>query len=160
VTDVWPEDQVQAAARLIREVYTEPAAATTPQDLTKALEAALEATRSQWPTGLCRRLWEFLAEVADQRRRSPAHLSRWFHLVGFCLRPGFGDSLDKYRVEQLWKLLHAPPRDARPGAAKQPAGVRVVEGGADYWVMWRRVAGGLNSQLQNALYNRVRPGPV
>src|SRR5262249_47899050 len=36
-------------------------------------------------------------------------------------------------------------------------GVRVVEGGADYWVMWRRVAGGLNSQLQNALYNRLRP---
>ena len=37
-----------------------------PQELTKALEAALDAPRDEWPTGLCRRLWEFLAEVAEQ----------------------------------------------------------------------------------------------
>ena len=90
-----------------------------PQELTKALEAALDAPRHDWPTGLCRRLWEFLAEVAEQRRRSPAHLSRWYHLVGYCLRPGFGDPLDRFRVEQLWKLLHAPPR-AEPGRTVRP----------------------------------------
>ena len=50
----------------------------------------------------------------------PAHLSRWYHLVGYCLRPGFGDPLDKYRVEQLWKLMHAPPR-ARPAEPPLPA---------------------------------------
>ena len=75
VTDVWPEAQVQEAARLIREVYSGDDGPTTPQELTKALEAALDAPRHEWPTGLCRRLWEFLAEVADERRRSPAHLS-------------------------------------------------------------------------------------
>jgi len=31
-----------------------------------------------------------------------------------------------------------------------------MEGGADYWIMWRRVAGGLNAQLQGALHNRLR----
>ena len=31
------------------------------------------------------------------------------------------------------------------------------EGGADFWIMWRRVAGGLNVQLQNSLFNRLRP---
>ncbi|MFN4260434.1 MAG: Hsp70 family protein [Gemmataceae bacterium] len=151
VTDVWPEAQVQEAARLIRGVYGGDDT-LTPQDLTKALEAALEAPRPDWPTGLCRRLWEFLAEVADQRRRSPAHLSRWHHLVGYCLRPGFGDALDKYRVEQLWKMMTAPPRNV--------AGVplpKQVEGGADYWIMWRRVAGGLTATLQQALYDRLRP---
>ncbi len=153
VTDVWPEAQVQEAARLIREVY---ASATdtglSPQELTKALEAVLDAPRHEWPTGLCRRLWEFLAEVADQRRKSPGHLSRWYHLVGYCLRPGFGDPLDKYRVEQLWKLMHAPPRGE--AARTLP---RIPEGGADYWIMWRRVAGGLNTALQNALFERLRP---
>jgi hypothetical protein len=153
VTDVWLEDQVQEAARLIRAAYTGPAeAGPDARELTRALEAALDAPRHQWPTGLCRRLWEFLAEVADQRRRSPAHLSRWYHLVGYCLRPGFGDSLDKFRVDQLWKLTNAPPR---PEAGR--AVPRQLEGGADFWIMWRRVAGGLSSQLQQALYNRLRP---
>jgi hypothetical protein len=153
LTDVWPETQVQEAARLIREAYSGPAGVPSPRDLTKALEAALDASRQDWPTGLCRRLWDFLAEAADQRRSSPAHLSRWYNLVGYCLRPGFGDSLDRFRVEQLWKILHAPPRPAAGG--KAPA-ARPMEGGADYWIMWRRVAGGLSLQLQNALYNRLR----
>ncbi|MBL8793663.1 MAG: Hsp70 family protein [Planctomycetia bacterium] len=154
VTDIWPEVQVQAAATLIRTTYSDPLAASQsdPRDLTKSMEAALEAPRQDWPTGLCRRLWEFLSEIAEQRRRSPGHLSRWYNLVGFCLRPGFGDSLDRHRIEQLWKLLHAPPR-AEPG---KPV-VRIQEGGADYWIMWRRVAGGLSGQLQSALFDRLRP---
>jgi hypothetical protein len=151
LTDVWPEAQVQEAARLIRACY-EGDAQAEPKELTKLLEAALEAPRGDWPTGLCRRLWEFLAEVAEQRRRSPAHLSRWYHLVGYCLRPGFGDPLDRHRVEQLWKLCNAPPR-AEPGKTV----ARIPESGADYWIMWRRVAGGLNGQLQSALYDRLRP---
>jgi hypothetical protein len=145
VTDVWPEAQVQEAARLIRAVYTGEEA---PRDLTKALEAALDAPRHEWPTGLCRRLWEFLSEVADERRRSPAHLTRWSNLVGYCLRPGFGDPMDRFRIEQLWKMTAAPPRAGSP---------RVPEGGADYWILWRRVAGGLNPTLQRSLYERLRP---
>ncbi len=157
LTDVWPEYQVQAAADAIRRTY-QPSAGTTPllpQDLPKALETALEASRSEWPTGLCRRLWDFLAEVADDRRRSPAHLTRWFNLVGHCLRPGFGDPLDRFRVEQLWKLLTAPPRATAGGTGMVVT--KVAEGGADFWILWRRLGGGLNAALQNALYDRLRP---
>jgi molecular chaperone DnaK (HSP70) len=149
VTDVWPEPLVQAAASLIRTTYDGGDNAPDPRELTKSLEAALEAPRHDWPTGLCRRLWDFLHEVADQRRRSPQHYGRWFNLVGFCLRPGFGDPLDKYRVEQLWKLLHAPPKGGS-GTARQ------LEGGADYWIMWRRVGGGVNGPLQQDLLNRLK----
>jgi hypothetical protein len=148
-TDVWPEAQVQEAGRLIRAAYTETPEEVRPQDLTKALEAALDAPRHEWPTGLCRRLWDFLAEVAEQRRRSPAHLSRWYNLVGYCLRPGFGDPLDRFRVDQLWKMLHAP----QPGKT----GPRAPEGGPHAWIMWRRVAGGLHPSLQHALFDRLRP---
>jgi hypothetical protein len=145
VTDVWPEAQVQEAARLIRAVYQD---GGEPRDLTKALEAVLDAPRHEWPTGLCRRLWEFLSEVADERRRSPAHLTRWSNLVGYCLRPGFGDPMDRFRIEQLWKMTAAPPRAGSP---------RLPEGGADYWILWRRTAGGLNPTLQRSLYERLRP---
>src|SRR5262249_61089394 len=85
----------------------------------------------------------------------------WYNLVGFSLRPGFGDPLDRFRVEQLWKLLHAPARPApASGGRKSPdaASARMTEGGADYWIMWRRVAGGLSGQYQATLYNRLRPG--
>src|SRR5262249_44503709 len=152
VTDVWPEAQVQEAARLIREVYSTDSSELPPQDLTKALETALDAPRHEWPTGLCRRLWEFLSEVAEHRRRTPAHLSRWYHLVGYCLRPGFGDPLDKFRVEQLWKLVQTPPR-AEPGRVTP----RIPESGADFWIMWRRVAGGLIAPLHQSLFERIRP---
>lgn len=149
VTDVWPEELVQAAATRIRATY-ENALGPDPKQLTKELEAALDAGRDKWPTGLCRRLWDFLAEASDRRRLSPAHLSRWHNLVGFCLRPGFGDPMDKFRVEQLWKTLHSAGKGAKPGLA-QP------EGGADFWIMWRRVAGGLGTPLQNTLFSRLRP---
>jgi hypothetical protein len=165
VTDVWLEPQVQHAARLIRLVYTGKTDADqpptpeerelTPRDLTKSLETALDAPRHEWPSGLCRRLWEFLAEVADDRRRSPAHLSRWYNLVGYCLRPGFGDALDKIRIDQLWKMMVAPPR--AEGAGQRPSAPRPPESGADVWILWRRVAGGLSPALQQALYDRLRP---
>jgi hypothetical protein len=164
VTDVWLEPQVQHAARLIRLVYSGKAdpdnpptpadLALTPRDLTKALETALDAPRHEWPTGLCRRLWEYLAVVADDRRRTPAHLSRWYNLAGYCLRPGFGDALDKFRIEQLWKMMVAPPR---ADAGQRSSAPRVLESGADVWILWRRVAGGLSPSLQQALYDRLRP---
>jgi hypothetical protein len=146
--DVWPEAQVQAARSVLKRLYEGDDPDEAVRGVYRELEAALDAPRSEWPTGLCRRLWDFLLEVSDKRRRSPAHLSRWYHLVGYCLRPGFGDSLDRFRVEQLWKLLAA---QALGGSQN-----RIVDGGADYWIMWRRVGGGLHAALQQALFDRLR----
>ncbi len=146
-TDVFPEELVQKAAEQIKATFE---GSLPPNELTKSLEAALESSRDEWPTGLCRRLWTFLEEQADRRTRSAQHLNRWYHLAGYCLRPGFGDSLDRYRIEQLWKMLAAPFRAG--GVSQQQA-----EGGADYWIMWRRVAGGLSTAIQNTLMNRLRP---
>jgi hypothetical protein len=158
LTDVWPEAQVENAARMIRNTYQEQGAGPNPKELTKELEKVLEAPRVDWPTGLCRRLWDYLAEINELRRLSPQHLARWYYLVGFCLRPGFGDPLDKFRVEQLWKILHAPPRNENlnPGRVVP----KLFEGGADYWIMWRRVAGGLNAALQQSMFDRLRPSLV
>jgi molecular chaperone DnaK (HSP70) len=151
VTDVWPETQVQAAAEVMRSAYQRSDAdAAHVKEINKNLETALDASRSDWPMGLCRRLWEFLEELTPDRMRSIQHLHRWYHLVGYCLRPGFGDSLDRYRIEQLWKYIANP---AKSGAISQ----QQAESGADYWIMWRRLAGGLNQSYQNTLFNRIRP---
>jgi DNA-K related protein len=55
----------------------------------------------------------------------------------------------------LWKLINAPPK-VEPGK-KVVTAPRPAEGGADWWIMWRRVAGGLNTPLQSALYGRMKP---
>ena len=78
-------------------------------------------------------------------------------LTGFVLRPGFGDPVDRYRVESLWKLITAGASAGAgvgSGGKKQPV---VPEGGADYWIMWRRVGGGLNAALQQQLFSRLKP---
>jgi molecular chaperone DnaK (HSP70) len=145
--EVIPEHLVQIAAELVRGTFS-PADNPPPKELTKALESALEMGRSEWPTGLCRRLADVLVDVADGRMISPAHRTRWFNLLGFGLRPGFGDPLDRFRVDQLWKLFTAPKPGGQPPAP---------EGGADAWIMWRRVAGGLGGPQQQVLFDRVRP---
>ncbi len=151
VVDVFPEEKVQAAGGAIASAFAD---AVPPAELPKLLEAALESPRGDWPTGLLRRLWGFLEEHADGRGRSPQHLGRWYNLVGFCLRPGFGDPVDRYRVESLWKFITAA---ASAPAGAGPKKAAVPEGGADYWIMWRRVGGGLNTALQQALFGRLRP---
>lgn len=103
--------------------------------------------------GLCRRLWEFLETNANGRSRSPGHLSRWYNLAGFVLRPGFGDPVDRYRVESLWKLITSAASGQATGRKK----LTVPEGGADYWIMWRRVSGGLNTALQQQMFSRLKP---
>ena len=175
VIDVFPEEKVQEAGALIAAVFgdakvssDEPEALATgnqsvanasgssvnPSDLPKLLEAALESPRGDWPTGLCRRMWEFLEANATGRAKSPGHLSRWYNLTGFVLRPGFGDPVDRYRVEALWKMITAA---ASGQATSGPKKATVPEGGADYWIMWRRVSGGLNAALQQALFSRLKP---
>ncbi|MBN9522098.1 Hsp70 family protein [bacterium] len=149
VVDVFPEEKVQAAGAAVAATFAD---GTPPAELPKLLEAALESPRGDWPTGLIRRVWDFLEEHADGRGKSPQHLGRWYNLVGFCLRPGFGDPVDRYRVEALWKLITAAASGQT--AAKKPT---VPEGGADYWIMWRRVSGGLNTALQQALFGRLKP---
>jgi molecular chaperone DnaK (HSP70) len=138
----FPEDRIEAALHTLRDVYahsTEDAA----RHLTREWERTLEAGRRDWPTSLCRRLADGLIDIADQRRRSLAHVSRWYNLTGYCLRPGYGDSRDRFRVEQLWKLLCSPGKS--------------FEGGADFWILWRRLSGGLPANWQQTLLDRLRP---
>ncbi|MEZ4764211.1 MAG: hypothetical protein R3C26_13835 [Calditrichia bacterium] len=45
-----------------------------------------------------------LLEIMDGRKLSAAHEARWLNLLGYCLRPGFGDPLDDWRMKQIWKL--------------------------------------------------------
>ena len=109
----------------------------------KQLRAQLEALfgpREQWSLGLLRSLFDALLQRARGRRRSADHERIWLSLAGWCLRPGFGDPLDGWRIEHLWPLYGqgvAHGRDAQLCT--------------EWWTLWRRVAGGLDEPAQESL---------
>ncbi len=112
------------------------------KNLRNDLEKLLGSDRNQWPTVLLREMFAALLEGAKYRRRSEHHERLWLSLIGFCLRPGFGYPLDDWRVEQLWKTY--------------PHGIQFINEAqhwAEWWILWRRVAGGLNEQAQNLLFD-------
>ncbi|MGF1527161.1 MAG: molecular chaperone DnaK, partial [Candidatus Competibacterales bacterium] len=109
----------------------------------KRLRADLDkilGKREGWETPLLRELFGVLWEGARRRRRSADHERLWFNLAGFCLRPGFGYPLDDWRVEQLWTLY---PSAVQYGGENQVW--------AEWWTLWRRVAGGLPPAAQAQL---------
>jgi hypothetical protein len=55
-------------------------------------------------------------------------------------------------------LSHRTTLEDRRQSAQEPFDFATAGGKwADYWIMWRRLAGGLNQSYQNTLFNRLRP---
>jgi molecular chaperone DnaK (HSP70) len=106
----------------------------------KQLRAQLEhllGSRESWHTPLLRRLFDALMERARGRRRSSEHERAWLNLSGYCLRPGFGHTLDEWRIEQLWAMYETGVQHHKDSQVC-----------AEWWTLWRRVAGGLNVEAQ------------
>ncbi|MBI4865382.1 MAG: Hsp70 family protein [Candidatus Wallbacteria bacterium] len=116
-----------------------------PEGLRKRLEQALGMPREDWDTSLLRELWSALDEIESGRSRGPEHEVQWLQMAGWCLRPGFGDPLDPGRVDRLWSIAQAPPRFPRHEANHRAL-----------WVMWRRLAPGLDAVRQQSLHEKVR----
>ena len=135
---VVDEQTLKTGRDLIRSAFGSRSMA--PAGLIKQLEAATSQSRWEWPASLMRGLWETLMEVEAGRRLSVEHESRWLSLAGFCLRPGYGLAVDDWRVAQMWKLT--PQELAFP---------KNEQCRAEWWVLWRRLAGGLTAGQQATL---------
>lgn len=141
------EADIEQAQARIRSTFAQNAAPEhTPSALRSSLEQLLGLARDKWPTQTIRRLAQTLFEVQAGRARSPEHETRWLNLLGFCLRPGYGDIGDEVHLQQAWKLY-------LQGLAfpKEP------QCRSEWWVLWRRVAGGLSSGRQQHIFAQVWP---
>ncbi|MFN3197748.1 MAG: Hsp70 family protein [Bradymonadia bacterium] len=134
--------------RLLERTFNPHSAGADPKvakPLRKDLEKEL-GPRGQWPSHVCRALADRLLKVAHLRGRSAGHELVWLRLMGWCVRPGFGARKDAERIEKLWALwgegLHNP----------NDKGLW-----SEWWVMWRRLAGGLSVAQQRALYDACAP---
>ncbi len=131
----------EAVARIER-FYGSREANVEPREI-KGLRNDLErllGKRESWEMPLLRELFGVLWAGARRRRRSADHERLWFSLAGYGLRPGFGYPLDDWRVGRLWVLYEQGvqyPQDA--------------QNQAEWWTLWRRVAGGLDAAAQARL---------
>ncbi|MBL9009066.1 MAG: hsp70 family protein [Myxococcales bacterium] len=133
---------IAAATEQIRAVFVgEAPAASLPRQLSTVL-----GPRDGWSTAILRGLWEELKKHREARSRSPAHEARWLNLGGFCLRPGFGYPLDDWRVKEAWRVFNAGLVHERDETCK-----------LEWWILWRRIAGGLSRTQQDELWKRVAP---
>ena len=111
----------------------------TANNLLKSLEKILQLAKAEWNLQLIRALWPALNESSSGRRDSVEHEEAWLILAGFLLRPGFGAEGDETRIDQLWQLQSG--QLAYPGKRTQ----------IQQYILWRRVAGGLNQERQETI---------
>lgn len=114
-------------------------------NLLKNLEKIAGIPKAEWNGVLVRSLWPTLRDAASFREHSVDHEETWLILAGFLLRPGFGAPRDAIRIDELWEILSPGP--VWPGKRIQ----------LQLHILWRRVAGGLDRERQEALLTPELP---
>jgi molecular chaperone DnaK (HSP70) len=147
-------DRLEKAQTRIMTLFSRP---LDPRDkisaanLLKSLEQILRKPKVDWNYLLIRSLWRSLEDSFQERRRSVEHEETWLILAGYFLRPGFGAPGDETRIDALWRV-HSE-------GLKYPGKRNQLQG----YVLWRRVAGGLNRERQMAIVapelSRIRTQP-
>jgi molecular chaperone DnaK (HSP70) len=110
------------------------------KNLRRKLEGIL-GERETWSLAASRELFGVLIASPKSRRRSADHERIFFQLASWTLRPGFGAPLDDWRVSELFALF-------KEGVQH----VKEKNNWAQFWLTWRRIAGGLSADDQRAIY--------
>ena len=131
--------RVKEAVDKVERIFGGKAQKVTPKEvrqLRQHLEQGLGG-REGWDTALLRQLFDALLQRNRGRRRSAEHERVWLNLAGWCLRPGYGDPLDPWRIEQLWAMFDSGVQHHKDSQVC-----------AEWWTLWRRVTGGLDATAQ------------
>ncbi len=112
--------------------------------LMRDLETLFETRRDEWSLLTTRALFDALIEVAAARKKSADHEQRWLNLAGFLLRPGTGAPLDTWRARVMWGVFN-----------ENLAFGKSEPGKLAWWIVWRRIAGGLAKGQQEQIYDRL-----
>jgi molecular chaperone DnaK (HSP70) len=113
--------------------------------LMKTITKTVGRPKEKWPISLIRRLADELLNDISGKKISAEHEIRWLNFAGYCLRPGFGDGMDEQRIQSLWKIYHQGITFKKTLQVKN-----------EWWILWRRVAGGLISGKQRLFIQDLR----
>ena len=139
--DAAPHPKVDEAKARVQAAFTAGGALPT---VTRDLETLLETRRDEWSVMTTRALFDALVEVAAERKTSADHEQRWLNLAGFLLRPGTGAPLDAWRSRVMWGVFN-----------ENLAFPKSEPGRLAWWIVWRRIAGGLVKGQQEQIYDRL-----
>ncbi|MEP7124863.1 MAG: heat-shock protein Hsp70, partial [Byssovorax sp.] len=146
---VAPRDRAREDAReAIRVVFGKGRFDVAPRqvkDLVRDVERLL-GERASWTTEVSRDLFDTLIADAKSRRRSAEHERTFWLLAGYCGRPGFGAPGDDDRAARVAPLFAERvifPQEARIWQ--------------QFWIAWRRLAGGLDEPTQTAIRDALDP---
>lgn len=129
---------------LITEAFSKSSNSVKPRGLFIAIEDLWGQKREDFSAGLNRNIFDTMLETLSARRRDESFEASWFNIAGYTLRPGFGYPLDDWRIDKISSL-----------AAKWLQYNKDTQARLDWWVFWRRCAGGLHPNIQELLFGKV-----
>lgn len=132
IAAMYGKDRPEAPARDIK-------------DLGRKLERIL-GNRSDWTIETARALFDALWEYPKSRRRTAEYERVFWQWSGFCLRPGFGDAQDAPRVKAFAALFN-----------EKLAFGDETRNWQQFWIAYRRVAGGLPENTQVLIRDTLDP---
>lgn len=144
--EIFEASVIEEVQHCVRQAFLNPLNRVLIQSLVKEMSSILRRSKENWPLSVIRIISDELLEHIDKRTVNTDTEIRWLNLLGFCLRPGFGDGFDDHRIKKLWKIAKQGP------IFKNNAQVR-----SEWWIMWRRVAGGLSSGQQRQFMQDITP---
>ncbi|MBW2248355.1 MAG: hsp70 family protein [Deltaproteobacteria bacterium] len=144
--EVFESSVVDDVRELVREAFADGASDTLRISLARDISKHVERPKEQWPLTFIRRMADDLIELESVRTGSAVSESRWLNFLGFCMRPGFADSLDPIRMKKIWQIYIQ--------GMCHPNHLQVQ---SEWWIMWRRVAGGLKPGQQRQFFQDLTP---
>lgn len=142
-----PEEKVALAGEKIGAIFSKgKGGEAKPRRLIRDLEELFGQKKQEWNLALLRSIWPALQQGMTLKSKSPDHEATWLNLAGYVLRPGYGADLDPFRIDELWRLQSL--------GLSFPKEKRVVN---QWWILWRRAAGGLDRERQETLVSSVLP---
>ncbi len=142
--DVFDEAMVAEVRRRVEEAFADPGDDQRLQGLAKTVSKTVDRPKDRWPLGLIRSMADVLLKQSKAREVKPLVEGRWLNLTGFCMRPGFGEGFDDHRMKRIWKLYKPGPVHGNNNQVR-----------TEWWILWRRVAGGLKPGQQRQFFQDI-----
>lgn len=146
-TRIYDEALIKEVVNRIHQVFTDESDTDGAlKTITGQIEKIVGQKKANWPLSFLRSIADKLIELEHTRKYSAGHEARWLNLIGFCMRPGFGDAFDEERIRKLWIIYLSGVKFEKS-----------VQNRLDWWVFIRRIAAGLTAGQQRQFFQAISP---
>jgi molecular chaperone DnaK (HSP70) len=145
-TEVFDSEVIGAVCQEVKKAFLNKKDKKDLEGLSKMISMLVERPKEAWSLSFIRTISDELIKNRSFRKSSAIHEHRWLNLTGFTMRPGFGDGFDEQRIRALWKIYN-----------QERIFFKNHQVGSEWWVLWRRIAGGLKPGQQRQFIQDLTP---